>query len=62
MRTFPDSPFLRGNYAPWPLEGEIADLVVRGELPRELDGTLWRNGPNPQFPRAARTIGSTATA
>ena len=21
-----------------------------GELPRELDGTLWRNGPNPQFP------------
>ena len=50
MRTFPDSPFLRGNYAPWPLEGEITDLVVRGELPRELDGTLWRNGPNPQFP------------
>ncbi len=50
MRAFPDVAFLRGNYAPWPLEGEIADLVVRGELPRELDGTLWRNGPNPQFP------------
>jgi hypothetical protein len=31
MRSFPDSPFLRGNYAPWPLEGEIAELVVRGE-------------------------------
>ena len=40
MRTFPDSPFLRGNYAPWPLEGEITDLVVRGELPR--DGAMRR--------------------
>jgi carotenoid cleavage dioxygenase len=48
-RPFPDDPFLRGNYAPWPLEGEIHDLVVEGEIPRELDGTLYRNGPNPQF-------------
>jgi carotenoid cleavage dioxygenase len=31
------------------LEGEIHDLVVAGELPRALTGTLWRNGPNPQF-------------
>jgi carotenoid cleavage dioxygenase len=48
-RPFPDAPFLRENYAPWPMEGEIHDLVVEGELPRELTGTLWRNGPNPQF-------------
>jgi len=49
-RPFPtDSPFLLGNYAPWPLEGEIHDLPIAGELPRELEGTLWRNGPNPQF-------------
>lgn len=46
---FPDDPFLRGNYAPWLMEGEIYDLVIEGEIPRELDGTLSRNGPNPQF-------------
>ena len=48
-RPFPDDPFLRGNFAPWPMEGEIHDLVVEGEIPRELNGTLYRNGPNPQF-------------
>ena len=48
-RMFPDDPFLRGNYAPWPMEGEIHNLVVEGEIPRDLDGTLFRNGPNPQF-------------
>lgn len=48
-RPFPDDPFLRDNYAPWPMEGEIHDLMVEGEIPRELDGTLYRNGPNPQF-------------
>jgi len=46
---FPDDPFLRGNYAPWLMEGEIHNLVVEGEIPRDLDGTLFRNGPNPQF-------------
>ena len=48
-RPFPNDLFLRGNYAPWPIEGEIHDLVVEGEIPRELNGTLYRNGPNPQF-------------
>jgi carotenoid cleavage dioxygenase-like enzyme len=48
-RAFPDDPFLRGNYAPFPLEGEIHDCVVEGDVPRELDGTLYRNGPNPQY-------------
>ncbi len=48
-RPFPDNPFLRGNYGPWPMEGEIHDLVVEGEIPHEIDGTLYRNGPNPQF-------------
>lgn len=48
-RPFPDDPFLCGNYAPWPMEGEVHDLVVVGDIPRELDGTLYRNGPNPQF-------------
>ena len=48
-RVFPDDPFLRGNYSPWPMEGEIHDLTVEGKIPRELNGTLFRNGPNPQF-------------
>jgi carotenoid cleavage dioxygenase-like enzyme len=49
-RPFPkDNSFLQGNFAPWPMEGKIHDLVVEGELPRELAGTLYRNGPNPQY-------------
>jgi len=48
-RPFPDDPFLRGNYAPWPMEGEVRDLVVEGDLPDALDGTFFRNGSNPQF-------------
>ncbi len=31
------------------MEGEIHDLPVAGEIPRGLNGTLYRNGPNPQF-------------
>ncbi len=48
-RPMPENPFLMGSYAPWPMEGEIRDLVVEGEIPAELSGTLYRNGPNPQF-------------
>ena len=48
-RLYPDDSFLNGNYAPWPLESEIHDLVVEGELPRALAGTLFRNDPNPQY-------------
>jgi carotenoid cleavage dioxygenase-like enzyme len=48
-RPFRADPFLRGNYGPWPMEGEVHDLIVEGEIPRYLDGTLYRNGPNPQF-------------
>jgi carotenoid cleavage dioxygenase len=44
------SPFLAGNYAPVMREIDVAGLTVRGELPRELNGTLFRNGPNPHFP------------
>src|ERR1700759_1999220 len=37
------------NRAPIPFECDEAFLTVQGELPRELNGTLYRNGPNPQF-------------
>jgi len=45
----PDSPFLKGNFAPWPMEGDIRDIEVVGEIPRELEGSYYRNGSNPQF-------------
>jgi carotenoid cleavage dioxygenase len=38
------------NYAPVMRELDVASLKVRGGLPRELNGTLYRNGPNPHFP------------
>lgn len=38
-----------GNFAPIAEEHDLPELPVRGELPRGLRGTLFRNGPNPQF-------------
>ncbi len=43
------SPFLTGNYAPVGDELTRYDLPVLGRLPDRLRGTLFRNGPNPQF-------------
>src|SRR6201747_72934 len=37
------------NLAPIPFESDAPFLKIEGELPRELNGTLYRNGPNPQF-------------
>jgi carotenoid cleavage dioxygenase-like enzyme len=34
---------------PIDFETDLAALKVRGEVPRGLNGTLFRNGPNPQF-------------
>lgn len=48
-RPFPEQPMLSGLWEPWPMEGEIHDLPVVGEIPRDLNGTLYRNGPNPQY-------------
>jgi len=44
-----DDPFLQGFYAPLNSESDQPDLRVSGELPKELVGTLYRNGPDPQF-------------
>lgn len=54
MNAFADLPCLRGNFAPIHTETELADLPVTGRIPTALMGTLYRNGPNPQFaPRDA---------
>src|ERR1700748_3302442 len=39
----------RTNLAPIPFECDAPYLKISGELPSELNGTLYRNGPNPQF-------------
>ncbi len=48
------NPFLSGNFAPVSSEDDFPDLKVTGEIPAGLNGTFYRNGPNPQFqPRDA---------
>ncbi len=49
-QPFPaDEPFLSGYYAPLHFEAEAYNLPITGEVPKALNGTLYRNGPNPQF-------------
>ena len=42
------NPYLNGLYAPVQKEVAAQDLSVVGELPRDLNGAYFRNGPNPQ--------------
>ncbi|MFK8050891.1 MAG: carotenoid oxygenase family protein [Halioglobus sp.] len=44
-----DNPFLNFPYGPIQMECEASNLVVEGEIPLELNGTLYRNGPNQRF-------------
>jgi carotenoid cleavage dioxygenase len=49
-KAFPtDNPFLRGYYAPLHMECDAPHLPITGEVPQALCGSLYRNGPNPQF-------------
>ncbi len=43
------NPYLSGNFAPVRSEDDFADLPVKGEIPKDLAGRLYRTGPNPQF-------------
>jgi carotenoid cleavage dioxygenase len=45
----PIDPYLSGNFAPVSDEADF-DLAVTGELPKDMAGAFYRNGPNPQFP------------
>ena len=47
--TFPDHPNLTGGYAPLQMESDTASLRIEGEIPLDLNGSFYRNGPNPQF-------------
>lgn len=44
------NPYLHGLYAPVTKEVAVDDLSVIGEIPRDLHGGYFRNGPNPQTP------------
>ena len=46
---FPDHPQLTGNFAPIRMECDLDDVIIRGEIPRDLSITYYRNGPDPQF-------------
>ncbi len=48
-QPFPDAFFFQGNFGPITMECDAPDLPVRGTIPPGLAGTLYRNGPNPQF-------------
>jgi len=48
--TYADHPYLQGNYAPLRMESDLNDLIVEGEIPKDLYGSYYRNGPDPQFP------------
>ena len=43
-----DNPYLHGVYAPTVNEVQVEDLRVTGELPMDLVGAYFRNGPNPR--------------
>jgi carotenoid cleavage dioxygenase len=48
-KPYPIHPNLVGGFAPIHMECDAPDLVVEGEVPRELNGAFFRNGPNPQY-------------
>ena len=48
-KMFPQHPNLVGGFAPIQMECDAPNLVIEGEVPRDLNGTFFRNGPNPQF-------------
>jgi carotenoid cleavage dioxygenase len=53
-RESDENPFLKGNFAPWRVEGVAEDLEVVGRIPRDLNGTFYRNGANPAFEPGGR--------
>lgn len=44
-----DNPFLNFPYGPIQMECDARDLIVEGEIPADLNGTLYRNGPNQRY-------------
>ena len=49
-QAFFDHPYLSGHHQPVRFEASAPDLIVEGELPRDLAGVFFRNGPEPLYP------------
>lgn len=45
----PNNIFLKDIWEPINFECDINDAIVIGDIPKELNGTFYRNGPNPQY-------------
>ncbi len=43
------NPFLNFPYGPIQMECDARDLIIEGEVPAELNGSLYRNGPNQRY-------------
>ncbi len=43
------NPYLTGNFGPVADEVDLQNLRIKGEIPKDLCGIFYRNGPNPQF-------------
>ncbi len=49
--VFPDIPLYKGWGAPLRVESDARDLeVLSGSVPRDLNGALYRCGPDRQYP------------
>lgn len=53
-KPYPSHPQLTGNFAPLRMECDIDDVIVRGDIPQDLNISYYRNGPDPQFPPRGR--------
>jgi carotenoid cleavage dioxygenase len=45
----PEHEFLTGAFTPLRMECNAPDLLVEGEIPKEIRGSFFRCGPSPQF-------------
>jgi carotenoid cleavage dioxygenase len=48
-QAMPDNRFLQGCFAPIDTEYDLPDLPITGEVPADLNGSFYRNGPNVKF-------------
>ena len=44
-----NNPYLINNWSPVTQELETSEIRMEGNLPKEIQGTYYRNGPNPKF-------------
>ncbi len=49
-KPFFDQPYLSGHHQPVRFEADAPDLIVEGDIPEDLAGVFYRNGPEPLYP------------